>query len=224
MSYRHDIFISYKWNGDVKAWVESVFVPILSNVMDELKDRFGDDDIFHDVKQTVGGASIPEVLRDGVANSKCMICVFTKNYFTNSYWCTAELSAMLRREEETDARNNEDHVGLVFPLLFIDERQELPIQRNAVYGVDAAARLLNHILPLQLDRERFFRIAAGFKGTPAYDDLRFKIYDWVFRSIYPRLMSVPDWDPQWRTTDYFVSRFDAPPPQQQPQRFTLPTL
>lgn len=222
MSYRHDIFISYKWNGDIKAWVESVFVPILINVLDEVKDRFGNDDIFHDVKQTVAGASVPEVLRDGVANSKCMICVLTKNYFTNSYWCTAELSAMLRREEETGARNNQDHIGLVFPLLFIDQRRQLPAQRNAVYGVGAAAQLLNNILPLQLDRARFFCIAAGFKGTPAYDDLRYEIYDWVVNSIYPRLATVPDWNPQWRTNDYFISRFD--PPEPTPQNFSLPRL
>ena len=224
MSYRHDIFVSYKWNGDVKTWVENVLVPIMENVLDEIKDRYLPGDIFHDVKQTLFGASVPEVLRDGVAHSKCMICVFTKNYFTNSYWCPAELSAMLRREDETEARNNDAHVGLVFPIIFVDERRKIAIEQSPIYTVGAAAQLVGNILTLRLDRKRYFCVAAGFLGTEAYDELRFAIYDWLYNSIYRRLSSVPDWNPKWRAAEYFESRFNAPQAQGQISHYSLPTL
>jgi len=222
MPYQHDIFISYKWDVDTKEWVDFVFLPILSNVLDQLRDQFKASDIFHDESRTVEGATVPDVLRDGVANSRCMVCVFSKTYFTRSSWCLAELSAMLKREEETGVRNNNKHVGLVFPVLFIDETETELEDKNLVYTVPPARELLNKILPLQLNQEEFFCIAAGFKGTTSYDALRFKIFKWVKSSIYPQLIAPPEWKEKWRSEEYFVSRFNLP--EQPVQSYPVPGI
>jgi hypothetical protein len=212
MSYRYDIFVSYKWGSDIKVWVDEVFVPILKNVLYELADDPADNDVFHDAKQNLPGGNIPAVLRDGVANSKCMVCVITKSYFTKSFWCTAELSAMLKREEETRVREAEGHIGLVFPLIFVNANQVNLAARNGVYDLDGARELLTDIQPLELDERQFFRISAGFKGTTAYDDLRFIIKDWVQNSMLDRIKNPPNWQPAWNALNYFQSRFIPPAP------------
>lgn len=224
MSYRHDIFVSYKWGGDLKEWVDSVFIPILRNVLIEIKAEYRDTDIFHDVRSTLSGATIPAVLRDGVAFSKCMVCVINRPYFTNSKWCPEELSAMLRREEETLVRQQPGHVGLIFPVLFVDETEVALAARNAVYQHQGAAKLLSDILPLMLDEERFFCIAAGFKGTSGYDALRLIIKRWVRRGIEAQLNEPPVWREEWRGIDYFESRFQPAGQGQGQQPFTLPQL
>ncbi|MDB4922910.1 toll/interleukin-1 receptor domain-containing protein [Mucilaginibacter sp.] len=222
MAYRHDIFVSYKWGGDLKVWVDSVFIPILKNVLIELKDEFRDTDIFHDVRSTLSGANVPDVLRDGVAYSKCMVCVVNKPYFTNSKWCTEELSAMLRREEETGVRRNADHVGLVFPVLFVDEAETELGNQNTVYTHRGAAGLLEQILPLKLNEEKFFCIAAGFKGTTGYDQLRLTIKRWVRNGLLKQIQTPPEWRPGWGELPYFESRFN--PPALVQEHFAMPQL
>lgn len=222
MGYKHDIFVSYRWRGDIKEWVDFVFVPILRNVLEELKTETDTSAIFHDDDRTLSGANVPSVLRDGVGNSKCMVCVMTTPYFTNSYWCSAELSAMLRREEETGARNNPDHTGLIFPVIFVDENEREPENRSILYSIAQARQLFMEIRPLELNEEKFYCVAAGFKGTTSYDELRFAIRKWVKKSILPKLKEPPKWQAGWNEEDYFISRFNnltAPP-----KNFVLPSL
>jgi len=186
MAYEHDVFVSYKWGNDLKIWVDKVFIPILKDALYDTTDSAEDSIIFHDAEENKPGGSIPLVLRDGVARSKCMVCVITYPYFTKSAWCPAELSAMLEREKVTAIRQPPKHVGLVFPVLFVDMSKTRLADRNPVYGLPGPKNFLTKIQPLELDEDKFFRISAGFKDTNGFDDLRLLVKKWVRESIKDR--------------------------------------
>lgn len=75
--------------------VDGIFLPMLKR---ELSDALGDKaKIFHD-KQIEVGAEWPPSLALALANSKILICLWSRQYFTSD-WCQAELKQMLARRE-----------------------------------------------------------------------------------------------------------------------------
>ncbi|NEU10106.1 hypothetical protein GZH53_17410 [Flavihumibacter sp. R14] len=221
MSYRHDIFVSYKWGGDRKRWVDQIFLPILRESLENVKGTINRDDIFHDVSQTLSGAYLPDVLKDGVAFSKCMVCIITLPYFVNSIWCPSEFAAMLKRETVLNIRaNNPNHTGLIFPIVFVDEEETTIEEQSPVFRDVGMRNLILNISPLRLNL-KYNSVSSGFKESLAYDELRTIVLRWVRKSIYPVVSQAPSWDPDWRSDSYFIPPFSYSASQ---NPMPLPTL
>lgn len=108
MSYISDVFISYRreeyaWT----PWARDIFKPALESCLQrELSKRatvYFDEDI-------PPGLDFVTSLADGLASSKVMLPLFSRDYFSSN-WCVHELDLMLQR-----AGNR----GIVIPILVHD--------------------------------------------------------------------------------------------------------
>jgi hypothetical protein len=206
MSYKHEIFISYKWGKSRKEWVDTIFVPILEEALEY---EFGTKQtVFKDTNNIVPGASLDLSLRDALAHSKCMVCIVSLQYFTQSVWCPTEFSAMLYREEKTGIRNKGNHCGFIFPIIFIDEEEaEIP-KKSPLYEYEKLRDLIFNILPLELDNEKFNNTNKAFQDSNNYNELRNKIRKWVKKSIKPVLENIEPWNQEWDTDEYITQPFE----------------
>ena len=147
MAYQFEVFISYKWSGERKDWVDNVFYPIFKEELDEHLEV--PPKIFKDSKDVPAGGTLDEIFKHGIAHSKCMVCILSLPYFFKSLWCPTEFSAMLYREERTEIRrNDQNHTGLIFPILFTDSNAENVIQKSPIYQYESLKNLIFNIAPL----------------------------------------------------------------------------
>jgi TIR domain-containing protein len=135
VSYEFDVFLSYRRAGKWPRFVQQQFVPMLDHW---LSTELGEEArIFFDVNDIDTGQSWPERLADGVANSRLMLCLWSKEYF-RSKWCTAEMAHMLARREAAAIEGRRPpliiaavlHDGEAFPAE-IGDIQRFPIQPYA---------------------------------------------------------------------------------------------
>ena len=93
MSYKYDIFISYKrhpmwdpWFVSLKEWLE----PWLSQELHR------EASIFLDQEDIKTGDDWREKISSALAQSRCMVCVWSPLYF-QSQWCVAEWQSFAKR-------------------------------------------------------------------------------------------------------------------------------
>jgi TIR domain len=207
MSYKYEIFLSYKWGGERKEWVDKIFMPILNDALhEEVGNRI---EVFKDTDNIVYGAALPESLKDALAHSKCMISIITLPYFFDSVWCPTEFSAMLFREDALELRKDKNHTGLIFPIIFVDGNAKSVTEKSPVYKYSKLGNLISSILPLELDIDKYNNINQAFIESTEYNELKSIIRRWVKRSIIPRLDNCPEWDSDWYSEEYLVKPFDT---------------
>ena len=81
MGYVLDVFLSYRRSNDWPTFIESHFYPKLQQWLDAW---VGDDTkIFVDSRVIETGDSWPYRLADGLADSKIMLWLWSKQYFTS---------------------------------------------------------------------------------------------------------------------------------------------
>jgi hypothetical protein len=103
VTYKHDIFLSYRRHNEWPRFIEEHFLPQLRHWLDTTRGRTTR--IFFDQDQIEAGEAWPHALADGLAHSRIMLCLWSREYFS-SKWCRAELSHMLaRRKSLTKAPN-----------------------------------------------------------------------------------------------------------------------
>jgi hypothetical protein len=103
VDYQYDIFLSYRHDNEWPRFIKKHFKPKLSHWLDtklEAKSK-----IFFDEQSIETGAAWPHSLADGLAYSKIMVCLWSKQYFS-SLWCKAELKQMLLRRTALTKPNN----------------------------------------------------------------------------------------------------------------------
>jgi hypothetical protein len=207
MPYEHEIFISYKWGDDRKEWVDVVFEPILRKAVNaEMANRAR---IFKDTTNIKNGASLFASLKDALARSKCMVCVVTLPYFTDSVWCPTEFSAMLRREQELMIRDKADHMGLIFPIIFVDPAAPSFEKRSSIYKYKTYRELISNIMPLELDVYKYNFTNRAFLEGEDYNKLTSIITKWVKDSIIPVLETAPDCNETWANEHYFLEAYST---------------
>ena len=119
VSYRYDVFLSYRRIGDWSRFVERSFLPMLTHwLSEELDDPAR---IFYDRGELQPGGDWPQELAEAIAVSKVMICLWSKQYFTSD-WCKAELAHMLARRESVGGT---PLAKLVIPVV-IHDGQSIP--------------------------------------------------------------------------------------------------
>lgn len=228
MAYKYDIFISYKWGDDRKEWVDKILRPILEySIKEEIDVKFltsqvASEVIFQDEKDVPKGATLAVSLQKGVAYSKCMICIVSLPYFKSSSWCPTEFSSMLYRELKTNIREGGNHMGFIFPIIFVEEEESKIERKSTVYKYPELRDLIFGISPLELDYEKYNRIGENFKYTAEHNKLKNIIRRWVRDSIGPQLERINKsypWQSEWDTPEYlldpynnFKERYCSPPP------------
>ncbi len=159
MEYEHDIFLSYKRDRVQEEWIRDHFLPLLeSDVSNEIAGRCGRPamSIFFDkagatagteetiVRGLEPGAKWEPALQEAIRKSRCMIGLWSPNYFFSG-WCLMEWKSFAEREQRTSAT-------LVLPVSVYDGNN-FPEDARAVQAFDIS---------------EFVNIGDGFKKSEAY--------------------------------------------------------
>jgi hypothetical protein len=116
MSYKYDIFISYRRDEETRNWLNKHFIPLLKH---RLKLELGNEPTIYTDQQLEVGTTWPVALGNEISSSKILIALWTKTYL-NSEWCTCEISHMLERETILGYRDAQNLNGLVIPIVVHD--------------------------------------------------------------------------------------------------------
>jgi TIR domain len=119
MAYQYNVFLSYRRRTPVGDWVHNHFYPQLRAW---LGTTLGQEDpgIFVDQQGIPTGATWPAVLRNALKASRCLVSVWSPDYF-RSDWCVAEHASMRAREQRMGLRTDLDPSGIIYPVVFFGE-------------------------------------------------------------------------------------------------------
>jgi hypothetical protein len=115
--YEYDVFISYRRADPVGGWVQNHFFPLLEMWLCESFPPGQDPKVYID-KKIETGAEWDEALRYALLRSRCLVSVWSPQYFGRK-WCLAEWRSMRERERVLRERNN-PKLKLVYPVKFND--------------------------------------------------------------------------------------------------------
>src|SRR5262249_8725693 len=110
--YSHDVFLSYPRSEAVGEWMSLYFYPLLKKWLPTETSR--DPKIFIDVEMEKG-SEWPAYLKRALLGSRCMITVWSAEYF-RSKWCLAEWQSMLQRQQSISIADQSDSCRLIFPI------------------------------------------------------------------------------------------------------------
>jgi hypothetical protein len=116
--YQYDIFLSYRRKWPSQEWVQNHFYQRLEGLLGESLPH--SPRVFLDTREIETGQEWPLVLQEALKGSRCLVSVWSPEYF-RSAWCVAELHSMLERERLLGYRTG-GHAGrrLVYPIVFAD--------------------------------------------------------------------------------------------------------
>lgn len=180
--YRYDVFISYSRATDWPEWVEEKFTRVLRHWLSAEFGRRAE--IFLDVRSIAPGQDWPAALEEGLAQSRAIIPLWSKLYFSSD-WCRRELGAMLARRDHLRHELGVD-VPLVFPMRIHDSEQEdLPQILHRLQSTDIS------------------KFADPFmqQGSALLEGLSQKLKAFCERAA-PQILSVPEDSFSWPLTEY----------------------
>jgi hypothetical protein len=131
--YQYDLFLSFRHKPPVIDWLRRHFFPKLEQWLPNAMSR--DPAIFVDWNIETG-AAWPLVLKEGLLRSRCMLAVWTPEYFRSS-WCLAEWQSFRAREQRLGLTTK----GLIYPVVYFDG-EHFPDEAKATQMKDL--RTLNH--------------------------------------------------------------------------------
>ena len=115
MNYKYDLFISYKNSDITNDWV-SIFKNKLEAWLTEelggIKPK-----IFFDEETIETGDNWPIKLQEGIKTSRCLVCIWTAEYF-QSKWCVSEWRSFEKRKEVIMTKPLSK--SIIHPLKFYD--------------------------------------------------------------------------------------------------------
>jgi hypothetical protein len=111
--YDYDVFFSYKRHDLTLDWTRRVYKRFEFWLGEELGGRKAR--IFVDENCIETGDNWPQVLKDALKTSRCMVCVWSPSYFRSS-WCVSEWMSFREREKIAGIASH----GLIAPLRFHD--------------------------------------------------------------------------------------------------------
>lgn len=178
--YIHDVFIRYKQDKDWNDWMEQLFFASLNHSLRRVMSNHRLPRICFDRTNFLVGEPLTETVRINVIKSRVLVCLWTPEYF-ESEWCRKELTIMLQR------RSIHDNRRLILPV-GIRDGQRFP-------------DLIHQLNLLKLEAIQNQRLANPMlnKRTQQAYDLSVIIDEWVETSVYPAILSAPDYDPSWET-------------------------
>lgn len=176
-NYLYDVFISYRRRSPVGDWVRNHFYPLVSDWLPQVMPY--NPKIFIDFDEIETGQDWPLRLQQALGGSKCLLAVWSADYF-RSAWCVAEWKSMMQRESILGLRTADNPLGLIYPVVFFDG-EHFP---------EAARRLQ------QRDLSRWSNPYPSFKDTQDYLALTAEVKE-VAADLWGIVKVVPPWQPDW---------------------------
>lgn len=182
MDYEYEVFISYRKVFPIREWVYEHLVPFIGPYLEsELNMPVR---IFLDKSEVEQGDAWPARLRRALAASRCLVAVWSPNYF-QSQWCMKEYSVMRNRENRLGYRTTENPAGLILPLKVFDG-QHFPQD-----ALDVEC----------LDCRDYLRIGEGYRYTPRYVEFQDSLLKWA-TSAARAIAHAPEWSEEWLKKDW----------------------
>jgi hypothetical protein len=172
MSYKYDVFLSYNAHAGVKDWVEHHFYAALTQCLEA---ECHDSPKIYNYAEREPGAEWPPEVRDALARSKLLVCIWTPRYFS-SRWCIAEWKTMCARARA--ARIELEH--LIYPIQYGD---------GNYYPLEARNQR-------QSDFRKWAIPVKSWMDNPEYVEFRRAVQK-IAESLAGRLESVPEWSTEW---------------------------
>ncbi|ETR67534.1 MAG: hypothetical protein OMM_11494, partial [Candidatus Magnetoglobus multicellularis str. Araruama] len=116
-TYEYDVFISYSRKDILGQWINDTFFNLFKTYLDN--SLSWTPKIFIDTSDIDPGDSWPERLKRAICYSKCMVSIWSPNYFKSGY-CRKECGSMLYREKMLGYRTTNKPNGLVLPVNIFD--------------------------------------------------------------------------------------------------------
>ncbi|HZS03898.1 MAG TPA: toll/interleukin-1 receptor domain-containing protein [Blastocatellia bacterium] len=116
--YEYDVFVSYRREAPVMDWVRNHFHPLLDQWLRNSMPVNHQTRIFIDWDIETG-ASWPMKLRQALKTSRCLLPVWSPEYF-RSEWCLAEWQTMVKREQKVGLGTAQNSGGLIYAVRFFD--------------------------------------------------------------------------------------------------------
>ncbi len=116
MTYKFDIFVSYRRTGTIGRWVKNHLVPRLQERLDEVAPK--DIHIFCDYKMA-DGVNFPAELKRQINASSLLLAIWSANYF-RSKWCMAEWESFRERQKQLGLFSDDLTQGLIYPVRHSD--------------------------------------------------------------------------------------------------------
>ena len=180
MSYQYDVFLSYSRTPTQAQWVNEIFLQLFRDFLTDAV-NIRELRIFQDTEAIGSSDAWPERIRNALAHSKSMVCIWSPAYF-NSEWCLREFAAMRHREQELSLRSLSNPAGLVSPLKIFDG--EFFPDYTTSYQCE--------------DYRNFFRVGEAFTKTPPYCDFQTSLQNWVVK-VADVIRNAPAWSADWLT-------------------------
>lgn len=178
LGYKYDVFLSYHHDSVFEPWVNG----FIGQLQTRLKAECGMGEVFYDRKDIPIGTEWPGKLRGALAQSKCLIALWTNMYF-KSTWCMYELHTMIERTQKLGPHISLDHPGgLVFPVVLADSSNlEEDLARIQYMNVNS-----------------YFHENIFTSGSPDTLQLEKKIQSLVV-AVKPIIETPPSWQADWLT-------------------------
>lgn len=122
VGYAYDVFFSYKRHRLTRDWTRGVHDRLKYWIMQEAGREV---QMFVDEESIETGDHWPEKLKEALKSSRCMVCLWSSEYFRSS-WCVSEWKSFRERERRLEMESH----GLIAPLKFHDGEHFPPEARN----------------------------------------------------------------------------------------------
>lgn len=176
--YLYDVFVSYRHNPPVLTWMKNHFYPLLEQRLPDCMPVDHETSIFIDW-DIEKGASWPQKLSGALRRSRCLLCVWSADYF-RSRWCMAEWRTMRERERLAGFRTEQNSQGLIYPVIFSDG-EHFPAEAQAIQYRDL--RKWNYPQPV-------------FKDTVGILELDQAVQE-LCQELAPMVLRAPPWQDSW---------------------------
>lgn len=182
MAYVHDVFVSYMHDDQMEGWVHNHFLPFVRSFVGNALNRPAT--FFVDRTGIGTGDSWPLRLQQAIAQSRCLIPIWSPLYF-HSDWCRRECAAMLYRETQVGFRNISNPRGLLAPVNVFDG-----------HFFPAKAKQIQW-----LECQRFWVIGDGFSKTERYIEFQDILRTWAI-DVATVIENAPEWQAVWMDNDW----------------------
>ena len=194
MTYKYDVFLSYRRANAWPKFVDDIFLPMFRHWLSAELGR--NPEVFFDADCIETGMQWPNELAMGVASSRLMVCLWSREYFSSD-WCMAELSHMMARRTACDPVNPPPLVLAVI----IHDGEQLPVELSGIQQ-----------FPIQAYSNPWMR-----QDSQRAEELSEKLIKLAMH-VARALDQIPDYDASWQVlaTEQFIQLFHRKVPQTTP--------
>lgn len=187
MAYQYDVFLSYSRRDMSANWVNTIFLPLFKDYLEGAIGR--NVTIFQDIQGIEGNDAWDSRLKNALAHSKAMVCIWMPQYF-NSEWCLRELSVFMNREQTYKFRTNQQPQGLICPIKLFD-------------GVSFPDYVQSY---QYLNCVKYNRLGEGFKQTQGYNELQGILQDFAY-DVAKAVNLAPAWEQEWLSKKFIDNAY-----------------